>query len=194
MILSDRQIQENSTMISPMLDGLKRTVFSQSANIPAISYGVSSYGYDIRLSPDEFWIFKHVPGTVVDPKNFDQGNLERAELHSDRNGEFFIIPAHSYGLGVSIERFQMPPTVTAICMGKSTYARTGIIVNITPLEAGWRGYLTLEISNASSADCRVYANEGIAQLLFLEGEPCTTSYADRKGKYNDQVGVTLARM
>lgn len=194
MVLSDRQILSTGNMISPMLDGLKRDVFSNGAPIPAISYGVSSYGYDIRLSPEEFWIFKHVPGTVVDPKNFDQGNLERAELHSDRNGEFFIIPAHSYGLGVSIERFQMPPTVTAICVGKSTYARTGIIANITPLEAGWTGYLTLEISNASSADCRVYANEGIAQLLFFEGEPCTTSYADRKGKYNDQVGVTLARM
>ena len=162
---------------------------------PVISFGLSSFGYDIRLSPKDFRIFRHIPGTVVDPKNFTPDNLETAKLHSDRNDSFFILPAHSYGLGVALERLAMPDNITAICMGKSTMARVGVIANITPVEAGWRGYLTLEFSNSSSADCRVYANEGIVQLLFLEGEPCSVSYHSRQGKYQDQTeDVTIARV
>lgn len=133
---------------------------------------------------------------MVDPKNFNPENLEQAKLHTDSSGSYFIIPANSYGLGSSVESFQMPPNVTAICLGKSTYARASIICNITPVEASWCGQsLTLEMSNGSSADAKVYANEGIAQLLFFEGEPCRTTYEDRKGKYQNQgSGVTLPRV
>lgn len=162
---------------------------------PVISYGLSSYGYDIRLSPADFRIFRHIPGTVVDPKRFNPANLEQVELHRDNDDEFFILPAHSYGLGVALERISIPDNITVICIGKSTYARVGVIANLTPGEAGWRGHLTLEFSNSSSADCRLYANEGIVQLLFFEGEPCQVSYETRRGKYQDQSEiVTLARV
>jgi dCTP deaminase len=162
---------------------------------PLLSYGLSSYGYDIRLSPTEFRIFRHIPGTVVDPKNFNPQNLEPTQLHTDTNGSYFILPAHSYGLGVALERLQVPENITVVCIGKSTYARCGIIANLTPAEAAWRGHLTLEFSNSSSADCRIYANEGVVQLLFLEGEPCAISYETRQGKYQDQLEiVTLAKV
>ena len=153
---------------------------------PVISYGLSSYGYDIRLSPVEFRIFRHIPGTVVDPKNFNPENLEPTKLHTDVNGSFFILPAHSYGLGVSLEYLAVPEDTTVLCIGKSSYARVGLIANLTPAEAGWRGHLTLEFSNSSSADCRIYANEGVVQLLFLSGNPCSVSYEQRRGKYQDQ--------
>ena len=162
---------------------------------PVISYGLSSYGYDIRLSPSEFRIFRHVPGTVVDPKHFNPENLEPTSLRTDTSGSYFVLPAHSYGLGVALERIQVPDNISVICIGKSTYARCGIIANLTPAEAGWRGHLTLEFSNSSSADCRIYANEGVVQLLFFEGEPCEVSYETRRGKYQDQPEkVTLARV
>lgn len=164
-------------------------------DLPKISYGLSSFGYDIRLSSVEFRIFKHIPGTVVDPKNFNPDNLESTKLYTDDSGSYFILPAHSYGLGVALEKLDVPDNVIIICLGKSTYARCGIIANVTPAEAAWRGHLTLEFSNSSSADCRIYANEGIVQLLFLEGDPCDISYESRKGKYQDQVEfVTLPRV
>jgi len=184
-------------MIAPFKPSLVREVAQDPIPRlqPVISYGLSSYGYDIRLSPLEFRIFRHIPGTVVDPKNFNSANLEPALLHEDDNGKYFILPAHSYGLGVALERLEVPGNVTVICIGKSTYARIGLIANLTPAEAGWRGHLTLEFSNSSSADCRIYANEGVVQLLFLEGEPCAVSYEDRRGKYQDQSEVvTLARV
>jgi dCTP deaminase len=193
MIKNDTWITNMSAsgMISPFEPQLVRRV----DGLPVISYGLSSYGYDLRLSASEFRIFKHIPGTVVDPKNFSPANLEPATLHSDVNGQYFILPAHSYGLGVALEQLKVPDNVTVICIGKSTYARIGLIANLTPAEAGWRGHLTLEFSNSSSADCRIYANEGIVQLLFLEGAPCAVSYEDRNGKYQDQVErVTLARV
>lgn len=162
---------------------------------PVISYGLSSFGYDIRLSPKDFRVFRHIPGTVVDPKNFNPKNLEATTLHEDESGSYFILPAHSYGLGVALERLEVPDNVTILCLGKSTYARVGIIANITPAEAAWRGYLTLEFSNSSSADCRMYAREGVVQLLFFEGEHCSVSYEDRQGKYQGQdEEVTTARM
>ena len=139
---------------------------------------MSSYGYDIRLSPKEFKVFKRILGLVVNPKSFNNKSLETVNLQSDEWGDYFVIPANSYGLGVSLEKITMPVNVTAICIGKSTYARVGIIANLTPVEAAWVGYLTLEFSNSSSADCRIYANEGVAQLLFFEGEMCRTSYQD----------------
>lgn len=160
-----------------------------------ISYGVSSFGYDIRLSPKEFKIFRHIPGTVINPKAFNPSNLESVPLHSDEYGEYFIIPAHSYGLGVSLERFVIPPDVTTVAIGKSTYARVCLIANVTPFEAGWEGHPTLEFSNGSGADVRIYANEGCLQILFFRGEPCDTSYADRAGKYQGQADqIVLARV
>jgi dCTP deaminase len=181
--------------VQGMIQPFEPTLVRRVAEQPVISFGLSSYGYDIRLSPKEFRIFRHVPGTVVDPKNFNPANLEFAPLHEDANGMFFILPAHSYGLGVALERLQVPENVTVLCIGKSSYARAGIIANLTPAEAGWRGHLTLEFSNSSSADCRIYANEGVVQLLFFEGEPCDVSYETRRGKYQDQPeAVTLARV
>lgn len=184
-------------MISPFVPSLIRQhqIDQTSPLRPTISYGLSSYGYDIRLSPVEFRIFRHIPGTVVDPKKFNPHNLEPTPLHTDDYGSYFVLPAHSYGLGVALERLEVPHNITVICIGKSTYARCGIIANLTPAEAAWRGHLTLEFSNSSSADCRIYANEGVVQLLFLEGEPCATSYDTRKGKYQDQAEiVTLAKV
>lgn len=194
MIKNDTWIKKmarENRMISPFCDHLLRNLDSK----PAISYGLSSYGYDIRLSPTDFRVFRHIPGTVVDPKNFNPYNLESVALHSDGSGHFFILPAHSYGLGVALEYLEIPKNVTVICIGKSTYARCGVIANLTPGEAGWKGHLTLEFSNSSSADVRIYANEGVVQLLFFEGEPCETSYEDRKGKYQNQTeSVTLAKV
>ena len=178
-------------MITPFEPQLIRRV----EKVPVISYGLSSFGYDIRLSPLEFRIFRHIPGTVVDPKHFNPENLEQTLLHSDANGSYFILPAHSYGLGVALEKLEVPSNITVLCIGKSSYARVGLIANLTPAEASWRGHLTLEFSNSSSADCRIYANEGVVQLLFLEGEPCSVSYETRQGKYQDQPeAVTLVRV
>ncbi|MBN3880814.1 dCTP deaminase [Nostoc sp. JL23] len=193
MIKNDAWIKEKAEkgMILPFEPNLIR----HSEELPVISFGLGSFGYDIRLSPVDFRIFRHIPGTVVDPKNFNPENLLPTKLHTDINGSYFILPAHSYGLGVALERLEIPNNITVICIGKSTYARCGIIANVTPAEAAWRGYLTLELSNASSADCRIYANEGIVQLLFLEGAPCNVNYEERQGKYQDQPDVvTIARV
>lgn len=160
-------------------------------SLPVISFGLSSFGYDIRLSPIDFRIFRHIPGTVVDPKSFNPENLEQTKIHTDVNGSYFILPAHTYGLGVSLERIEVPNYITVVCLGKSTYARCGIVANVTPAEPAWRGHLTLELSNSSSADCRIYANEGIVQLMFLEGEPCAINYEERQGKYQDQPEVVI---
>lgn len=185
MILRDAQIRElaASGMISPFEKNLVRRLENGT---PVMSFGLSSYGYDLRLSPREFLIFRHVPGTVVDPKAFNPKNLEKTPLHEDATGRFFILPARSYGLGVAVEELHLPGDTTAICVGKSTYARCGIIANVTPAESGWRGHLTLEFSNSSAADCRIYADEGVVQMLFFRGEPCETSYKSRKGKYQNQ--------
>ena len=131
----------------------------------------------------------------MNPKKFNPNNLEKTVLHHDDDGDYFILPAHSYGLGVALENMKVPENITVICIGKSTYARLGIIVNTTPAEAGWEGHLTLEFSNSSGADCRIYAEEGICQLLFFEGDPCSTTYEDRRGKYQNQPEkVTLAKI
>lgn len=193
MIKNDRWIIEQAKL--GMIDPFESSLVRQVEDRRVISYGLSSYGYDLRLSSTDFRIFRHIPGTVINPKRFNPDNLEPISLQTDEDGSFFIIPANSYALGVSLERLRVPPNITVICIGKSTMARCGIIANLTPVEASWEGYLTLEFSNASSADCRIYANEGVVQLLFLEGEPCQTTYADRYGKYQDQPQtVTLARV
>ena len=192
MILNDIQISRlaQDGMITPYCGTLIRKV----DNRPTISYGPSSYGYDLRLSPKQFLVFRHIPGTVINPKAFNPDNLQPVELQEDEWGEFFILPHHSYGLGVALEHLSIPADITAEFIGKSTYARCGVIANLTPGEAGWKGHLTLEFSNSSEADVRIYANEGIVQAVFFRGEPCSTSYEDRAGKYQNQPEtVTLAR-
>jgi dCTP deaminase len=185
MILNDMQITALAElgMISPFEPQLVRQLDDGTR---VLSFGLSSFGYDLRLSPKEFKVFRHIPGTVADPKNFQPRNLEKVTLETDDSGSYFILPARSYGLGVAMEKLSLPASVTAICVGKSTYARCGIIANVTPAEAGWSGHLTLEFSNSSAADCRIYAGEGIVQMLFFSGEPCFTSYRQRTGKYQGQ--------
>jgi len=166
-------------------------------NLPVISYGLGPYGYDLRLSSVEFFIFK--PGVgEINPKRFDHDKfLTPAELRHDADGEYFVMPPNSYALGVALERLEMPADVTGLCIGKSTYARVGKCANLTPVEAGWRGHLTLEFANLSGNDLRVYANEGVAQVLFFKGQPCRTAYSDRDGagKYQDQPhGVVPAKV
>lgn len=153
-----------------------------------ISYGASSFGYDIRVAP-EFKVFTNVFNVVVDPKAFDDRSFV------DVNGPTCIIPPNSFALARTVEYFRVPRDVLVLCVGKSTYARCGIIVNVTPLEPGWEGFLTLEISNTTPLPAKIYADEGIAQLLFFRGvEEPEVTYADRKGKYQNQVGVTLPRL
>ena len=153
-----------------------------------ISFGVSSYGYDVRIA-DEFKIFTNINTIIVDPKNFDPKSLV------DFKGDVCIVPPNSFALGRSVEYFRIPRKTMTICVGKSTYARCGIITNVTPLEPEWEGYVTLEISNTTPLPARIYANEGIAQVLFFESdEDCSISYRDKKGKYQAQKGVTLPRV
>ena len=197
MLKNDLWINQKASegMIKPFQSNLVRHLEPDNKQKPVLSYGCSSYGYDLRLSSKEFLIFRHIPGTVMNPKKFNPNNLEKTVLHHDNDGDFFILPAHSYGLGVALEKMKVPENITVICIGKSTYARLGIIVNTTPAEAGWEGHLTLEFSNSSGADCRIYANEGICQLLFFEGDPCSTTYEYRRGKYQNQPEkVTLAKI
>lgn len=153
-----------------------------------ISYGVSSYGYDIRVA-DEFKIFTNVYSAVVDPKQFDPRSMV------DFKGDICVIPPNSFALARTVEYMRIPRSVLTICLGKSTYARCGIIVNVTPFEPEWEGYVTLEISNTTPLPARIYSNEGIAQVLFFEAdEPCEISYADKKGKYQGQQTIVLPKL
>jgi dCTP deaminase len=153
-----------------------------------ISYGLSSYGYDIRVA-DEFKIFTNINSTVVDPKNFD------ARSFVDVKGDVCIIPPNSFALSRTVEYFRIPRDVLTVCVGKSTYARCGLIVNVTPFEPEWEGFVTLEISNTTPLPAKVYANEGIAQVLFFQSdETCEVSYADKQGKYQRQSGLTLPKL
>jgi dCTP deaminase len=171
-------------MIEPFCESQIRTIDSQ----PVISYGLSSYGYDLRVS-DEFKIFTNVFNSCVDPKNFDSRSFV------DVRTDVAIIPPNSFALARSIEYFRIPRDIVTICIGKSTYARCGIIVNVTPFEPEWEGHVTLEISNTTPLPAKIYAHEGLAQVLFLQGcEPCAVSYADRKGKYQGQTGITIPRI
>ena len=159
-----------------------------------ISYGVSSYGYDLRLASDGFRVFSPIASAEIDPKNFDEKSLIEAPLRTAGDGsKYWLLPPHSYALGATVETFNMPRNVLGICLGKSTYARSGLIVNTTPLEPGWRGRLVLEFSNSADLPIRIYANEGCAQVLFFESdEDCEVSYADRDGKYQNQAGIVTA--
>ena len=175
-ILADTQIHKE-IVIRPFADGERRP--------GSISYGVSSYGYDVRVGRT-FKVFTNVYGAIVDPKNFTPAAFV------DIEGDHCIIPPNSFALAETVEYFEIPRDILAVCMGKSTYARCGIIVNVTPLEPEWRGKITIEISNTTPLPAKVYANEGIAQILFLRAEQvCRVSYADKKGKYQDQTGLTL---
>ena len=171
-------------MIEPFCDGQVRT--NEAGRL--ISYGLSSYGYDLRVS-DEFKVFTNVFSSVVDPKNFDPASF--VDLKTD----ICIVPPNSFALARSVEYFRIPRDVLTICVGKSTYARCGIIVNVTPFEPEWEGHVTLEISNTTPLPARIYANEGLAQVVFFKAdEVCETSYADRGGKYMKQRGITVPRM
>ena len=182
-ILSDRWIRDkalNESMIEPFVE-------RQQAD-GCISYGLSSYGYDARVA-DEFKVFTNVHSAVVDPKNFASNSFV------DMKTDVCIIPPNSFALARTIEYFRIPRDVITVCVGKSTYARCGIIVNVTPFEPEWEGIVTLEVSNTTPLPAKIYAGEGIAQVLFFGGdEECETSYADRKGKYQSQKGLTLPRM
>lgn len=168
-------------MIEPFEDRLVRDT-DDGARV--ISYGLSSYGYDLRCAP-EFRVFSNHGALVVDPKSFDPAS------YVEVRGETCTIPPHGFALARSVEYFNMPPNVLGICVGKSTYARCGIVTPLTPLEPGWSGNLTLEVVNATPLPCVIYANEGMCQLVFFEGEPCEVDYAARNGKYQGQRGVTL---
>jgi dCTP deaminase len=182
-ILSDRWIREMATthgMIEPFVERQTRE--------GVISYGLSSYGYDARVGR-EFKIFTNVDSAIVDPKAFS------SQSFVDRETDVCIVPPNSFALATTIEYFRVPRDVLVVCLGKSTYARCGIIVNVTPLEPEWEGHVTIEISNTTPLPARIYANEGVCQFLFFKGEqPCEVSYADRKGKYMRQLGVTLPRL
>jgi dCTP deaminase len=182
MVKNDLWIKEMAEkgMITPFADRQVRK--------GVISYGVSSYGYDMRIS-DTFKLFSNTQDATVDPKKFDPNNF------TDFQGEVCIIPPNSYVLATSVEYFKLPRDVIVICLGKSTYARCGVIVNVTPLEPEWEGHVTIEISNTSPLPVRLYANEGIAQLIFLGAhELCVRSYADKSGKYQAQKGITLPKI
>ena len=185
-IKSDKWIKhmaKNHAMISPFEENQVR--YQDDKKI--ISYGTSSYGYDIRCA-NEFKIFTNINSTIVDPKNFDPKNFVEV------NAEYCIIPPNSFALARTVEYFKIPKNVLTVCLGKSTYARCGIIVNVTPFEPEWEGYVTLEFSNTTPLPAKIYANEGIAQVLFFESdEECEISYKDRDGKYMRQTGVTLPK-
>jgi dCTP deaminase len=182
-IKSDRWIKRmalEQRMIEPFVES--------QARAGVVSYGVSSYGYDIRVA-DEFKVFTNVYNTVVDPKNFDPKSFV------DIRADVCIIPPNSFALARTIEYFRVPRDILTVCLGKSTYARCGIIVNVTPFEPEWEGHVTIEISNTTPLPAKIYANEGIAQVLFFQGdEPCEVSYRDKKGKYQAQQGVTLPKI
>lgn len=178
-----RRMVDQYQMIEPFEAGQVR----HNGHDPIVSYGVSSYGYDVRCA-DEFKIFTNINSAIVDPKAFD------GDSFIDRKGRVCIIPPNSFVLARTIEYFRIPRNVLTICVGKSTYARCGIIVNVTPLEPEWEGHVTLEFSNTTNLPAKIYAHEGVAQMLFFESdETCETSYKDRKGKYQGQKGVTLPR-
>jgi dCTP deaminase len=175
-----RKMAHEYRMIEPFADNQVRNGI--------ISYGVSSYGYDIRVA-DEFKIFTNVFSAIVDPKHFDPRSMV------DYKGDVCVIPPNSFALARTIEYFRIPRNVLTVCLGKSTYARCGIIVNVTPFEPEWEGYVTLEISNTTPLPARIYANEGIAQVLFfVADEECEISYADKKGKYQSQQAIVLPKI
>lgn len=198
MILSDKAIAERCRIgLRPMIEPFSEGQIRKASNgSPVISYGLSSAGYDACLSLDGFKIFSPAFTGEVDPKAFNSESLISAQPKVAPDGSiYWLLPPNSYALGVTVETFNIPRNVVGICMGKSTYARCGLIVNCTPLEPGWSGRLVLEFSNSASVPVRVYASEGVAQVLFFELDgDCRTSYADRNGKYQYQKGIVTAKV
>jgi dCTP deaminase len=219
-LLSDREIKELCTgdrpMLSPFEPELVRKIdflafdrldVPYQVKTKAISYGLSSYGYDLQLSPKRLRIFKKKPiwqqigessgllkPQIIDPKDFDESVLYDAKQYRDRTGTYWVMPPHSVSLGTTPTCFDMPHNIIGVALGKSTYARCAVNPIVTPAEPMWKGHLTLEIANNSDFHCKIYANEGITQILFLRGADCETDYSDRKGKYQDQgEEVVLAR-
>ena len=182
-IKSDKWIKRmsiNNKMIEPFVESNVRK--------DVVSYGLSSYGYDIRVS-DEYKIFTNINNSIIDPKKFDDKSFVNFK------GDVCVVPANSFALARSIEYFKIPRNVLTICLGKSTYARCGIIVNVTPFEPEWEGYVTLEISNTTPLPAKIYSNEGLCQVIFFESdEDCEVSYKDKSGKYQSQVGITLPKL
>ncbi|NGX35006.1 MAG: Deoxycytidine triphosphate deaminase [Candidatus Anoxychlamydiales bacterium] len=171
-----------------MIEPFEKNQIKQSSTKKIVSYGLSSYGYDLRVA-DEFKVFTNVYSSIIDPKNFSEDSFVEIKAPT------CIIPPNSFALARSIEYFRIPRNILTICIGKSTYARCGIIVNVTPFEPEWEGYVTLEISNTTPLPAKIYANEGLAQVLFFEAKTeCRVSYADRKGKYMKQTGITIPRL
>jgi len=175
-----RKMAREHDMINPFSEKQVRT--------GVVSYGLSSYGYDLRVA-DEFKVFTNVNSAIIDPKNFDERSFVPV------NSDCCLVPPNSFALARSVEYFKIPRAVLTICVGKSTYARCGIIVNVTPFEPEWEGFVTLEISNTTPLPAKIYANEGLCQILFFQSdEPCETSYKDRKGKYQAQSGIVLPKV
>ncbi len=183
---------EEQQLIQPFDAALVR----ESAGRRIISAGASSYGYDMRLADDGFRVFSPIHGREIDPKNFDDSSLVEPPLRETEDGsKYYLLPPHSYALGISVETFRMPRNVTGICMCKSTYARAGLMLDTTPLEAGWTGRLVIELGNLADLPLRVYVGEGIGQVIFFESdEDCDVSYEDRGGKYQGQTGLTYSRL
>ncbi len=183
---------EENNLIAPFEPRLVRQLDGRRI----ISAGSSSYGYDMRLADDGFRVFSPIHGREIDPKNFDEASLIEPPLRAaDDGSKYYLLAPHSYALGVTVETFHMPRNVTGIAMGKSTYARAGLLVNTTPLEAGWVGRLVVELANLADLPLRIYVNEGIGQVVFLESdEDCDVSYQDRGGKYQGQTGLTYSRL
>lgn len=207
MILSDREIEElcipdadptginlafaQKPMLSPFVD---RSVNKTEDGVKILSYGLSSYGYDARLAR-KIYLFTNQNGVVIDPRNFSNDVYVEARILQDEDGlEYFILPPNSYALGHTVEYFRMPRDVTAICLGKSTYARSAVLVNATVIEAGWEGQVVLEIASMCGLPVKVYVEQGIAQFLFLKGRECEVSYADRGGKYQNQTSIQLPKV
>lgn len=184
--VSHEDLQEEGWV--PMIEPFERYQVREREGGRVISYGTSSYGYDVRCA-DEFKVFTNINSTIIDPKNFDTKSFV------DVKSDVCIIPPNSFALARTVEYFRIPRDVLTICLGKSTYARCGIIVNVTPLEPEWEGHVTLEFSNTTNLPAKIYANEGVAQMLFFQSdEDCETSYADRDGKYQGQRGVTIPKV
>lgn len=201
-LTTDAEIAAFRPMITPFNGELVRTVhgpagfeLDQRLSVrKIISKGLTSYGYDVTLA-DEFKLFTNINSTIVDPKRLDEKCLVDAKVQTDEEGaRYVILPPNSYLLGRTVEYFRMPRDVLAVCLGKSTYARAGAIVNVTPIEPGFKGHVVIEISNSTNLPMKIYADEGISQFLFLRGNPCLVSYADRGGKYQGQTGITLPKV
>lgn len=200
-ILNDLQIQElcqaktdGDSWLPAMIEPFTPHQVKTAGETKILSYGLSSFGYDVRLDED-FTIFHNANSLIIDPKRFDKRCMVKPELLVDDDGSrYIIVPPNSYVLGHTVEYFRIPRDIVVVAVGKSTLARTGAIVNVTPIEPGFEGNVVIEISNATPLPMKIYANEGVAQFLFFEGEPCNVSYADRGGKYQGQTGLTHAKV